>query len=220
MHLQRIKIGNFKNLVNVEISFSEVFQSAHEGPSNKPIRSHAVIGQNGTGKSNLIEALITIFRDLDLDRDAGFDYELEYSIRGHAVRLQAVVSQQRPFVWVDGKTESQGYLLGNRELLPSHVFAYYSGRNERIERRCFRSINAASIAVRRLLAEEVLPEHLLRNFTASESDIRAIEAVRKTRGKQDLEAIWRRSPAPPVLLPGRPQPVGVVGLFAVGRSGI
>jgi len=30
----------------------------------KAIRSHALIGQNGTGKSNLIEALVTIFREL------------------------------------------------------------------------------------------------------------------------------------------------------------
>lgn len=86
------------------------------------------------GKSNLIEALITIFRDVDLDRDAALDYTLEYEIRGHVVRLQAdTANQKRPFVWVDGKAESQGHLLKNRELLPSHVFAYYSGRNERIE---------------------------------------------------------------------------------------
>jgi predicted ATPase len=36
-------------------------------------------------------------------------------------------------VWIDGKAESQSYLLKNRELLPSHIFAYYSGRNERME---------------------------------------------------------------------------------------
>ena len=34
---------------------------------------------------------------------------------------------------MDGKAETQGHLLKNRQLLPSHVFAYYSGRNERIE---------------------------------------------------------------------------------------
>lgn len=95
MHLQRIKIGSFKNLVNVEISFSEVFQSAHEEPTDKPIRSHAVIGQNGTGKSNLIEAIITLFRDVDLDREASFDYEIEYSIRGHHIRLKAECEKQK-----------------------------------------------------------------------------------------------------------------------------
>ena len=61
-------------------------------------------------------------------------YTLEYEIRGHTVKLQAdTAKQKRPFVWVDGKAETQGHLLKNRQLLPSHVFAYYSGRNERIE---------------------------------------------------------------------------------------
>ncbi|MDR1994787.1 MAG: ATP-binding protein [Azonexus sp.] len=99
-----------------------------------PIRSHAIIGQNGTGKSNLIEALVMIFRDIDLDRDAAFDYTLEYSIGERTVRIEAdTAKQKRPFVKVNGKQQSQKYLLENRELLPSHVFAYYSGRNERLE---------------------------------------------------------------------------------------
>jgi predicted ATPase len=80
----------------------------------KRIRSHALIGQNGTGKSNLVEALITIFRDIDLDRDASLDYTLEYEIRGHTVRIQAdAARQKRPFVWVDGDRVSQDYARGN-----------------------------------------------------------------------------------------------------------
>jgi len=63
MQLQRIKIGLFRNLQDVGIVFNTTLQpstvSAPEAPP-KPIRSHALIGQNGTGKSNLIEALITI----------------------------------------------------------------------------------------------------------------------------------------------------------------
>lgn len=185
MHLQRIKIGRFKNLVNVEIGFSEVFQSAN-GESEKTIRSHAVIGQNGTGKSNLIEAIITLFRDVDLDREAGFDYELDYSIRGIQVKLQAdLAKQKRPFVWVDGKKESQGYLLEHKELLPSHIFAYYSGRNERLEA-LFQEHQRRFNRRQEITAEEVLPEQLLRNFTASESDIRVIEQLRKREDSKTL----------------------------------
>jgi predicted ATPase len=137
MQLQRIRIRAFRNLRELDLVFESYFHasrgSAADAP-RKPIRSHALIGQNGTGKSNLIEALISIFRDVDLDREAAFDYTLEYSIRGREVRLEAdTAKQKRPFVWVDGKAESQGYLLRNRELLPSHIFAYYSGRNERME---------------------------------------------------------------------------------------
>lgn len=137
MQLRHLAIPQFRNLRGVVIDFATQLvpaPGARPDLSPKVIRSHALIGQNGVGKSNLIEALITIFRDVDLDRDAALDYTLEYEIRGHTVRLQAdTAKQKRPFVWVDGKAETQGHLLKNRQLLPSHVFAYYSGRNERIE---------------------------------------------------------------------------------------
>ena len=137
MQLRHLAIPQFRNLRGVVIDFATQLEPAPGAPpdfSPKVIRSHALIGQNGVGKSNLIEALITIFRDVDLDRDAAIDYTLEYEIRGHTVKLQAdTAKQKRPFVWVDGKAETQGHLLKNRQLLPSHVFAYYSGRNERIE---------------------------------------------------------------------------------------
>lgn len=137
MQLQRIRIGVFRNLRDLDIVFESHLPASTGSPMDaprKPIRSHALIGQNGTGKSNLIEAMIIIFRDVDLDREAAFDYTLEYSIRSHEVRLEAdTAKQKRPFVWVNGKAVSQGYLLKNRELLPSHIFAYYSGRNERME---------------------------------------------------------------------------------------
>ncbi|MBY8935341.1 AAA family ATPase [Pseudomonas fluorescens] len=137
MQLQRICIKAFRNLRDLDIVFAShlaTTSSDLENSQPKLIRSHALIGQNGTGKSNLMEALITIFRDVDLDREAAFDFTLDYSIRGHSVRIEAdTAKQKRPFVWVDGKSESQGYLLKNRELLPAHIFAYYSGRNERME---------------------------------------------------------------------------------------
>lgn len=189
MQLQRIRIGAFRNLDGVEIVFKTHFDLSTENESDatlKPIRSHALIGENGTGKSNLIEALITIFRDIDLDRDAAFDYEVDYSIRGRTVQVKADLSlQRRPYVRVDGKTESQNYLLRNRELLPSHIFAYYSGRNERIEE-LFQEHQRRFNRRQEITAEEVLPENLLRGFTASESDIRAIEEVRKREERKTL----------------------------------
>lgn len=45
-----------------------------------------MIGQNGSGKSNLIEAIVTIFRDLDLNEKTTFDYELTYQVRGQLVK--------------------------------------------------------------------------------------------------------------------------------------
>ncbi|SFU57684.1 AAA family ATPase [Halomonas korlensis] len=181
MQLLRLEIPRFRNLHELKMRFATHLQSipGDNGGPQKPIRSHALIGQNGTGKSNLIEALIIIFRDIDLDRDASLDYTLEYSIRCHRVRIEADTGKQkRPFVWVDGKSESQGYLLKNRELLPSHIFAYYSGRNERIEA-LFQEHQRRFNRRQEIVAEEVLPAELLRNFTGSEADIRAVEEAKR-----------------------------------------
>lgn len=184
MQLRHLAIPQFRNLRGVAIDFATQLVPAPGAPPDsapKVIRSHALIGQNGVGKSNLIEALITIFRDVDLDRDAALDYTLEYEIRGHAVKLQAdTAKQKRPFVWVDGRPESQGYLLKNRELLPSHVFAYYSGRNERIEA-LFQEHQRRFNQRQEITTDEVLPEQLLNHFSATDADIRAMEEVRRRR---------------------------------------
>ncbi|MFL0350527.1 AAA family ATPase [Stenotrophomonas lactitubi] len=184
MQLRHLTIPDFRNLQSLAIDFAtqlEPAPGAIPAMARKVIRSHALIGQNGVGKSNLIEALITIFRDVDLDRDATLDYTLEYEIRGRSVRIQAdTTKQKRPFVWVDGQGQSQGYLLKNRELLPSHIFAYYSGRNERIET-LFQEHQRRFNQRQEITTDEVLPEELLENFTASEADIRALEDVRRRR---------------------------------------
>ncbi|CAG2086374.1 MULTISPECIES: AAA family ATPase [Xanthomonas] len=197
MQLRHLTIPRFRNLRGVAIDFAvemDLAPGCAQTNTPKAIRSHALIGQNGVGKSNLIEALITIFRDVDLNRDAAFDYTLEYEIRGHIVRIEAnLEKQQRPFVWVDGDRVTQDYLSKNDpsgtmrrderrgpRLLPSHVFAYYSGRNERIEE-LFRAHQDRFNRLQEISTDEVLPEGLLENFRATAADIRAVEEARRRR---------------------------------------
>jgi predicted ATPase len=197
MQLLRLKLPHFRNLCGVDIHFASHLPpasgSALDAPA-RPIRSHALIGQNGVGKSNLIEALITIFRDVDLDRDASLDYQLEYAIRGHTVRIHAdIKKQKRPEVWVDGDKVSQSYLNSNDplsatirderrgpRLLPTHIFAYYSGRNERIEA-LFQEHQRRFNQRQEITTDEVLSDELLENFTGTDADIEAIERAKKRR---------------------------------------
>lgn len=65
MHLQRIKLPSFRNLKDFEITFTENIDDPNVEDGQRNFNSHAIIGANGAGKSNLIEAIITIFRDLD-----------------------------------------------------------------------------------------------------------------------------------------------------------
>jgi predicted ATPase len=187
MQLKRLILPGFRNLREVEIHFDTALAPLSGAPADAqpvPIRSHAIIGQNGTGKSNLIEALVTIFRDIDLDRDAAFDYALEYVIDGRTMCIEAdTARQKRPFVRVDGQRESQKYLLENRELLPSHVFAYYSGRNDRLEE-LFQEHQRRFNRRQEAVAEEALPAALLERSSGSEADLRALDEARKRRASQ------------------------------------
>jgi len=204
MQLRHLAIPEFRNLSGVTIDFAtqlDLMPSASTATDPKAVRSHALIGQNGVGKSNLIEALITIFRDVDLNQDAAFDYSLEYEIRGHVVRIQAdIAKQRRPFVWVDGDRVTQDYLIKNDppdkvprderrgpRLLPSHIFAYYSGRNERIEA-LFQEHQRRFNQRQEITTDEALPEQLLANFSGTESQIRALEEAKRRRTFRLMQA--------------------------------
>ena len=53
MRIDWLRIPNYRNLRNFEINFDE-------GQSTT-----VLLGHNGSGKSNLLEAIVEIFRDLD-----------------------------------------------------------------------------------------------------------------------------------------------------------
>lgn len=122
MRLDSLKIGRFKNLRNFAIDFDE--NSA----------TTVLVGRNGTGKSNLLEALTTIFADLDLGADPSFDYVLEYVCRGRKVRVDARQGV-RASATVDGAGVGLKHLADadGQRYLPNYVFGYYSGPSNRME---------------------------------------------------------------------------------------
>lgn len=60
--------SRFKNLENVKVDFDEGHLMT------------VVVGRNGSGKSNVLEALVSIFRNLDLGEAPPFSYELIYRL--------------------------------------------------------------------------------------------------------------------------------------------
>jgi len=124
MRLDKLHIVNFKNLVNFDIDFDETQLTT------------VLIGENGTGKSNLTEALVLIFRNLHLGQKPEFGYTLDYLCRGHTVHVDAdsATSQRHAQITVDGKRIGLKELSDRwQEFLPNHVFAYYSGPTRRLE---------------------------------------------------------------------------------------
>ncbi|HHQ4786280.1 TPA: AAA family ATPase [Aeromonas hydrophila] len=60
--------SRFKNLENVRVEFDEDHLMT------------VLVGRNGSGKSNILEALVAIFRNLDLGEAPPFSYELIYRL--------------------------------------------------------------------------------------------------------------------------------------------
>ena len=187
MHLKRIMLPLFRNLKDFEITFTESVEDPNVESGKRTFNSHAVIGTNGAGKSNLIEAIIMIFRDLDLYQPASFAYEMDYIIRDHQIKLMAL-SGKRPTVIIDGKRGSAKQLSEEaREYLPSNVFVYYSGKNDRIEQ-LFKAHQQRFNNRMEISAEEYLPESLLQDFTGQEEQTAAI-AEHKRRVDQRLDKL-------------------------------
>lgn len=124
MKLDKLWIGKFKNLINVTIDFDE-----------KNLTT-VLIGQNATAKSNLIEALVLIFRNLDLGEDPAFKYLLEYVCRDRNIKIDADPDRrQKVQILVDRQPISYTSFVktpGPR-YLPKNVFGYYSGPSTRLE---------------------------------------------------------------------------------------
>jgi len=131
MRLVRVAIDEFKNLRDLHVNFDR------DSPYT------VLVGENGAGKSNLIEALTLIFRNLDLDEPAPFGYEIEYYCRGKQLWITGTPGASPTF-----QVKDEGALLGYADLTkkafmtadesgkpvyrPAFIFGYYSGPSDRL----------------------------------------------------------------------------------------
>ena len=134
MRLLRVYIDGYRNLKNVTVEF------------DKDSLTTVVIGENGSGKSNLIEAIVEVFRAWDLNEHASlaFTYDIKYLIRGESVRIFGDRSHFS-FVYKDLDIEANRLVFDFKGtanpqrnfiepwLLPDLVFGYYSGSGRRLE---------------------------------------------------------------------------------------
>ena len=129
MRINSIHIkSRFKNLDNFHFDFGENHMET------------VLLGLNATGKSNFMEAIVIIFRDLDLERNPvvqkqsrAFEYYINYTCRGKSIEID--FSEKSGYIFiVDGnKLKSKSQFFKNKiDYLPSHVFVYYSGLSERL----------------------------------------------------------------------------------------
>ncbi|MBU0483581.1 MAG: AAA family ATPase [Proteobacteria bacterium] len=134
MKLENIYVEKWRNLKEFEINFS----------SNE--FTTVLIGANGTGKSNLLEAIVWIFRFLDLGRNhPPFNYKIKYLCFDHNIEVHGQYytydstgkqkQKRTTSVWVDGKSIALSKFRSNGDTyLPRHIFGYYSGKDTRLEK--------------------------------------------------------------------------------------
>lgn len=114
MRLKHIYISEYKNLKDFNLTFeNDCFIDIF-------------VGKNGSGKSNLLEALIEIFRDLFEKTNIGFDYTISYQIDDQSVK----VKKDNESYFINDKVKAQT-TIGSIPL-PENILIYYSGHNDTI----------------------------------------------------------------------------------------
>jgi len=141
MQIIRLQINNYKCLRDFSINFTTDYE---KGYSNT-----VLIGENGAGKSSIIEALTLILMSYDsltVARKVNFSYVLEYIYSGRYFKLSyefvngiySVLIKEGEKIIFNRLHKS---IIGLRRVLtrqhirlfPSNIITYYSGSDERLD---------------------------------------------------------------------------------------
>ncbi|MBE6463530.1 MAG: hypothetical protein E7005_07255 [Alphaproteobacteria bacterium] len=123
MQLISLWVEDFKNLKNFTINF--------ENQENLSI----IIGNNGSGKSNILELLSGIFAELYENKEfIESSYTLIYSINDKILEITKEYEDgEKDFTTykVNGITKNKSFLR-TQNLLPNNIIALYSGEDDRL----------------------------------------------------------------------------------------
>ena len=138
MRIDQVYIEDYKNLKEFSIDLDENEMKT------------VLLGQNATGKSNFIEALVLIFKYLDLEKEVpkeiGLKYAITYTCRVYSIKVNNLKGQYEFDVvenanWGDKKLQIIPYknkitkaefFRKKDEYLPKYVFTYYSGLSNKL----------------------------------------------------------------------------------------
>lgn len=207
MRIDKVNILNFKNLKNFSIDFNE--------EQTKSV----LLGQNATGKSNFIEALVLIFKYLDLKKEPPKQLELEYSIqyicKGHRLKIEYSENKYLFYKFVEEKTlldikdkyveiKKNTFFESKEEYLPKYVFTYYSGISNRLkdhfnehQKRFYDKIIKPNFdssevdSLRRLFYVQAIHSHyvLLAYYSFQDQEKKSSQFLKNIMGIDDIESI-------------------------------
>lgn len=131
MHINHLFIPKYYHLENFKCDFK------------KPIS--VFIGENGSGKSRVLEAIIEIFRNLYYTESLPipFAYLIKYEIAGTQIEISTLNNKYE--IKLDGQPKEMSEILQVSKswvykkipeklegILPDNIFLYYSGQSDRI----------------------------------------------------------------------------------------
>ena len=124
MKLERLWIKDYKNLRNCEVEFPQ------------PHLINAVIGSNGSGKSNIVEAILHILIGVYFSKSPPFDFQFAFEAQNRRIALKG--ENRKLLVAVDGEERSPRFFAERlrdgaaQVYYPELTLAYYSGECQRV----------------------------------------------------------------------------------------
>lgn len=129
MQIQMLSINGKKCLKNVEIPFCISDSSS----------TTILIGENGTGKTTVIEAILEILMSFDspaVEKRIDYSYEIKYEY----AQKQVVIKKVNDYytVFVDGSYLCGSYaqvrsMMQEYRLFPKRIISFYSGTNNKLK---------------------------------------------------------------------------------------
>ena len=130
LQIKSLKIDNYKCLLDFNINLS----------INDCGSSTIFIGENGTGKTTTLEAILKIFMSFDSDaveKQIDFSYEIEYYFGGEFI----CITQSGKNYKIDinhenlcvGKMKTIRNYLSEKNIFPQRIITFYSGVNDKFK---------------------------------------------------------------------------------------
>ncbi|MCP1166781.1 AAA family ATPase [Bacillus sp. 1813sda1] len=125
MKLKSLYIEEFRNLKQFTIDFQKTTSFIQ-----------AIIGKNGSGKSNLLEAIVTIFKGMVLEESPQFNFEMSYIYNAEEIKVSGVKGEGFTVIYrgfeSDLGTLTASLLHRGESIYPENIVLYYSGVNLRL----------------------------------------------------------------------------------------